>query len=382
MFIEVHLLQNFAFSNLNRDDTGAPKSCTFGGYRRARISSQCLKRAIRTYVREEMLVPFEMLSYRTRWLQRELVDRLIKSGISEEQADLVASKAVDLLGVKPDKSKKGRTGYLLMLGEREIDRLVNLCRENLDTLIAEDVGKKSRKDRGNLANLFIDALDGGDAIDLALFGRMIADLPDKNVDAAVQMAHAFSTHAVANEFDFYSAVDDLQQDEDEEGAGAGMLGVVLYNSSCYYRYANIDVRQLTTNLHDDLDKVTTAVSAFFQGIVHAVPTGKRTNSAPQNLPALIMAVVRDRGLWSLANAFVDPVDTGRGDLVTLSGKRLLHHWNQLVDLYETEGIRYAGLATYLEPESIGVPEAKGVTLERRFKDVLDRVVAEIRSSQN
>jgi len=377
MFVEVHLLQNFALSNLNRDDTGAPKSCIFGGTRRARISSQCLKRAVRTYVREEALVPSEMLSWRTKWLQRELAGRLVSSGMEADQAQQAATRALELLDLK---LKNGKTEYLLLIGEREIAQIADLCRTHAQALLTAEGGKKGKKEGGDLAGLFLKALDGGDAVDIALFGRMIANHPEKNVDAAVQMAHAFSTNAIANEFDFYSAVDDLQQQDDDEGAGAGMLGTVLYNSSCYYRYANIDLRQLAANLGGDADKALAAVNAFLHGMIHAVPSGKRTNSAPQNPPALIMAVVRDKGLWSLANAFVVPVSGLRGDLVALSGKEMLEHWNQLARLYGQDGIRYAGLATYLSPDAIGVPSAVGVTLEKGLADLMDRVMAEARSA--
>lgn len=379
MFVEVHLLQNFALSNLNRDDTGAPKSCIFGGSRRARISSQCLKRAVRTHVREEELVPSELLSYRTKLVQRELAKRLVAAGMEAEQADQVATRAIELLEFK---LKNGKTEYLLMVGEREITQIAQLCLEHAGALQAGDGGKKGKKDGDNLAGLFLNALDGGDAVDIALFGRMIATHPEKNKDAAVQMAHAFSTNAIANEFDFYSAVDDLQQQADDEGAGAGMLGTVLYNSSCYYRYANLDLGQLAVNLGGDWDKVLAAVKAFIAGMVHAVPTGKRTNSAPQNPPALIMVVVREKGLWSLANAFVQPVSGARGDLVALSGNLMLGHWNQLAGLYGSEGIRYAGLATYLSPEAIGAASAEGVRVEKRLADLVDQVITEVQSAQN
>lgn len=379
MFVEVHLLQNFALSNLNRDDTGAPKSCIFGGSRRARISSQCLKRAVRTHVREEELVPSELLSYRTKLVQRELVKRLVAHGMAAEQADQAATRAMELLEFK---LKNGKTEYLLMIGEREIAQIAQLCLDHAQALLAADSGKKGKKEGDNLAGLFLNALDGGDALDIALFGRMIATHPEKNVDAAVQMAHAFSTNAVANEFDFYSAVDDLQLQADDEGAGAGMLGTILYNSSCYYRYANLDLGQLATNLGGDSGKVLPAVKAFVEGMVNAVPTGKRTNSAPQNPPALIMAVVRERGLWSLANAFVEPVSGARGDLVALSGSKMLGHWNQLAGLYGNDGIRYAGLATYLPPDQIGAASAEGVTIEKRLADLIDRVMTEVQSAQN
>lgn len=376
MFIEMHLLQNFALSNLNRDDTGAPKSCIFGGTRRARISSQCLKRAVRTYVREEELVPAELLAYRTKWLRRELSKRMQAAGTDSEAADHIATRAVELLNFT---LKNGKTEYLLMLGEREIARLSQLCREHSEALLA--AGERGKKDKkkgaSELAGTLLSALDGGGAVDIALFGRMIADHPEKNVDAAVQMAHAFSTNAIANEFDFYSAVDDLKEDDDEEGAGAGMLGTVLYNSSCYYRYANLDLRQLVKNLEGDGDSTMMAVRAFLTGMIHAVPTGKRTNSAPQNPPALIMGVVRDKGLWSLANAFVSPISGSRGDLLILSGQRLLEHWNELVGMYDMDGIRYAGLATYLPLESIGLANGGTVTVERRVADLVDRVMVEV-----
>lgn len=379
MFVEVHLLQNFALSNLNRDDTGAPKSCIFGGSRRARISSQCLKRAVRTHVREEELVPSELLSYRTKLVQRELVKRLVAHGMTAEQADQAATRAMELLEFK---LKNGKTEYLLMIGEREIAQIAQLCLDHAQALLAADSGKKGKKESDNLAGLFLNALDGGDALDIALFGRMIATHPEKNVDAAVQMAHAFSTNAVANEFDFYSAVDDLQLQADDEGAGAGMLGTILYNSSCYYRYANLDLGQLATNLGGDGGKVLPAVKAFVEGMVHAVPTGKRTNSAPQNPPALIMVVVREKGLWSLANAFVEPVSGARGDLVALSGSRMLAHWNQLAGLYGSDGIRYAGVATYLSSDAIGAASAEDVTVEKRLADLIDRVMTEVQSAQN
>lgn len=374
MFLELHLLQNFALSNLNRDDTGAPKSCIFGGTRRARISSQCLKRAVRTHFREEGLVPSELLSYRTKWLQRELAARL--TDMDSEMAGQVTIKALELLELK---LKNGKTEYLLMLGEREIDRLVGLCREHADALLAATNKEKGKKEAdGQVSQLLLAAIDGGDALDVALFGRMIATHAQKNVDAAVQMAHAFSTHGVETEFDFYSAVDDLQQDDSDEGAGAGMLGTVLYNSSCYYRYANLDLQQLARNVNGAAEHIETAVRAFMEGMIHAVPTGKQTNSASQNPPALVLAMVREKGLWSLANAFVKPIFAGaKGDLLQLSAVRLLEHWEQLAGMYEKKAVRYGGMATYLSEVS-----ADGVTREPSVPALLDRVMQEVRAGWN
>lgn len=380
MFLELHLLQNFALSNLNRDDTGAPKSCIFGGTRRARVSSQCLKRAVRTCFREENLVPSELLSYRTKWLQRELAQRLVGKGLEQESAEQITTKALELLDFK---LKKGKTEYLLLLGEREIERLAVICYEHAASLLVDEgPAKDKKKAAGELPQLLLDAIDGGDALDIALFGRMIATHADKNVEAAVQMAHAFSTHTVATEFDYYSAVEDLKQQGDDDGAGAGMLGTVLYNSSCYYRYANLDLNQLTENLNRNRGHVELAIRAFLEGTVRAVPTGKKTNSAPQNPPAFVLAVVRDKGLWSLANAFVKPVFAGaQGDLVLLSAQRLLQHWRDLVHLYSTDGIAYAGVATYLAV-SEAVKDAPGIVAEATVPDLVGQVMQRVQVGQN
>lgn len=347
MFVEIHVIQNFALSNLNRDDTGAPKTCEFGGVRRARISSQCLKRAVRTYFRQEAVVPSHQLSWRTRLLKEALTGRLVARNVPADEAATLAAAAIEQIGLKLEKDK---TQYLLFLGEQEMDRLATLALDHREALLG---GKKADK---GLQAQFLAALDGGEAVDLALFGRMIADKPEKNVDAAVQMAHAFSTHAVTTEFDFYSAVDDLQREDAEEGAGAGMLGTTLYNSACYYRYANVDFNQLCTNLGGSRTHAEDAVRAFLQGMIYAVPSGKQTASAAQNPPALVMTIVREKGLWSLANAFVKPVRaTGNDDLILLSAQAMIAHFGQLANMYGTESISYAGLATYLSLDNLPAP---------------------------
>lgn len=369
MFLEVHVLQNFALSNLNRDDAGAPKSCDFGGTRRARISSQCMKRAVRTYFRTSEAVPASQLGFRTKRLQQELVNRLLARGTEAEQAKALATAVVEQIGLK---LKNDRTEYLLMLGAQEIDRLSAMALDHQETLLSTKKGDKG------LSGVFLGALDGGEAVDLALFGRMIADKPDKNVDAAVQMAHSISTHAVATEFDFYSAVDDLQPEDAEEGAGAGMLGTTLYNSSCYYRYANLDLKQLTSNLGGDRAQAVQAARAFIQGMIHAVPSGKQTGSGAQNPPSLVFITVREKGLWSLVNAFLRPVTPRKEkDLVEASAEAMLTHWQQLVEMYGADEITYAGSATYLK---LDLPNS--ITAEGSVKALVDGAVGALSAAQN
>jgi CRISPR system Cascade subunit CasC len=369
MFVELHMLQNFAPSNLNRDDTGAPKDCDFGGYRRARISSQCLKRAIRTAFREQDLLPKDNRATRTKRLVDKLTDLFQEAGKDETAARRVAKGVLEGigLGVKDD----GKTEYLLFLGEAEIHSIANLCLAHWERLAvlgereapapatgaqlaARPAGREAKKQAkehfpSDLAKALESVLDGGRAADLALFGRMLADRPEKNIDAAAQVAHAISTNKVNVEFDFYTAVDDLRP---EETAGADMMGTIEFNSACFYRYANIDVGQLEENLGGDQELTRATIEAFLRASIEAIPTGKQNSMAAHNPPSLIFAVVRERGLWSLANAFVRPIWPRQdGDLVMGSVAALDAYWHQLTTLYGERGIKGKWVAT-LYPDAL------------------------------
>ncbi len=347
MFVELHIIQNFAPSNLNRDDTNAPKDCEFGGFRRARISSQCIKRSVRSEFSRSQLLDEAHLSQRTRRLVDALVDRLLNDERDTDTVRRVAEFAVAAAGLG---LKDGRTQYLLFLASDSIREFASLIEANWDEIAAAvaaqqeaaESGKKAKKAAkaeapAVLKEALNSLLDGSRAADLALFGRMLADLPGKNVDAAAQVAHAISTNKVEMEFDFYTAVDDLQQSEE---TGAGMMGTVEFNSSCFYRYANVDLDQLLSNLGGDSELAERTVAAFVRASVLAIPTGKQNSMAAQNQPSFVLAVVRDSGLWSLANAFVKPVWPRRDDdLVTASIARLDAFWGQLEENYGSAGIR-------------------------------------------
>lgn len=352
MFIELHLLQNFAPSNLNRDDTGSPKDCEFGGYRRARLSSQCLKRAVRMAFRQQGLLSPDVLGVRTKRIVEQLVRRV---GHPEEEAAPVIRAM--LQGVKLTFDKDGKSQYLLYLGASEIERLAALCREHWEQLraittpaAASDTPAAGRA-RGSardvkrsgvqavpaaVVSALHTILDGSKAADVALFGRMLADLPEHNVDAACQVAHALSTHKAGIEFDFYTAVDDLKP---EGSAGADMLGTVEFNSACFYRYANVDLTQLERNLQGDTELARETLGAFLRASVDAIPTGKQNSMAAQNPPSFVLVVVRETGLWSLANAFLKPVrPSDRADLMEGSIDVLTRHWARLRAMYGAKAI--------------------------------------------
>lgn len=346
MFIELHMLQNFAPSNLNRDDTGSPKDCEFGGVRRARISSQCLKRATRESFKQDKLLPPERLAERTKLAVNAVASRLVRLGHAEPESRAVAELAFRGAGLDVN---EGKTEYLLFLGAGEMEAIADLCHQRWSDLssivLTGDPGAtgKARKQAGKEAlpkevtTALQERLNGGKAADVALFGRMLADLPSLNIEAASQVAHAISTHKVSIEFDFYTAVDDLQSAAE---TGAGMMGTVEFNSACFYRYANVDLEQLRRNLGGDHDLAERTVEAYLRASIHAIPTGKQNSMAAQNLPSFVMVVARDKGLWSLANAFAKPVRASeQEDLITGSIRRLDEQWGKMTRMYGVEGIR-------------------------------------------
>lgn len=305
LFVELHLIQNFAPSNLNRDDTGAPKDAIFGGQRRARVSSQCFKRAIRLYSRDQQLIPTEYRALRTKKLQALLLERLADRDQEEASGKIEAALAAAGLKLKDD----GKTEYLLFLGEREIAGFAALIEEHWDALIIPAAGEKKGKKESKaaipaeLAKQAKALLDGGKAVDVALFGRMLADLPQVNQDAACQVAHAISTHRVERDFDYFTAVDDVGGPDE---TGAGMIGQVEFNSATFYRYAALDVSKLLKNLQDDKELTASAIESLIQSMVRAIPTGKQNSFAAHNLPEFIGVSLRKSPL-NLANAFERPI---------------------------------------------------------------------------
>jgi CRISPR system Cascade subunit CasC len=324
MFIELHMIQNFAPANLNRDDTNNPKDCEFGGVRRARISSQCIKRAIRTSPVFAETTEVEN-GKRTKWLVDLLQKRLADAGKSKEEAAPVLTAFVPQFASKFDKDG-AKTAVLLYVSEAEIQSIVQALLESWEDLSDDKAVKQ-------VAKALVKAHKGQtSAPDIALFGRMLAEKPELNLDAACQVAHAISTHRVTMEMDFFTAVDDLNP---EDTAGAGMMGFTGYDSACFYRYARIDWTQLLGNLNDDADLALRTVEGFLRAAVAAVPSGKQNSFAANNPPSLILAVVRRDGMgWSLSNAFERPVRPSRdGGLVAPSVAALDAYWGQLCQVY-------------------------------------------------
>ncbi|MCC6550545.1 MAG: type I-E CRISPR-associated protein Cas7/Cse4/CasC [Ignavibacteriaceae bacterium] len=383
MIIELHLLQNVAPSCLNRDDANAPKDCEFGGYRRARISSQCIKRSVReefkntlparTGVRTkkaashlaELLTPVfqeRSLEEITRlaititqayFVKKEKDDKKSKKGKDDVIMNEVNSESVDEQGesdskaennsgvAKKDKKKElseiSDVLYFYDLTEFEsiVEEVANKREVFLEILNESDKVKgKKKNDNQEWKKIIQKIKPKPNALDIALFGRMMASFPDKNVDGSCQVAHAISTNRASMEFDFYTAVDDLQKNDE---SGAGMMGTVGFNSSCFYRYSVIHLDRLKENLKNNMDAVKEAVNAYIQASFTAMPTGKQNSFAAHNLPSFAFVAIRESNTpWSLANAFEKPVKpTQQKGLVANSVKELNSHWASLNSIYNS-----------------------------------------------
>jgi CRISPR system Cascade subunit CasC len=341
LFLEFHLIQNFSPSNLNRDDTGAPKDALFGGHRRARVSSQCFKRAVRLAASAHELLPADHRGVRTKKLKQLLMDRLATRDPDEAGAKIEVALQAAGLKLKDD----GKTEYLLFLGEGEVAAFAAMIEQHWDEL---PVGGDKKSKGAAKASLPPDIvrkakslLDGGKAVDVALFGRMLADLPSVNQDAACQVAHAISTHRVEREFDYFTAVDDIGS---EDESGAGMIGQIEFNSATLYRYAVLDVKKLASNLQGDRDLVLAAVEGFTRAFALAIPSGKQNGFAAHNAPEFAGICLRRATPLNLANAFERPVAPRLDQALTeQSVERLSVYESKLAGVYGTDEDRWIAL---------------------------------------
>lgn len=317
MYIDIHVLQTVPPSNLNRDDTGSPKSASYGGVRRARVSSQAWKRATRDeFARRSDKADLGVRTKRSV----ELVAQILQSQHGLPQAEAVdrvtAALGVVGLSAKAPRAAKGagkdadpkiaQTEYLLFLSRRQIERLAS---------VAAASSKPSRKD-------VLEALDREHGVEVALFGRMVADSKELSVDASVQVAHAISTHAVEDESDYFTAVDDVTTEVGEE-TGAGMLGTIEFNSATLYRYATVNVAALQANLGDP-DATARAARAFVVDFVRSMPTGKQNTFANRTVPDGVVVFIRHDQPVNLVGAFEQAVSTRAGEgRVAESSRRLV-----------------------------------------------------------
>lgn len=287
IYLDIHAIQTLPPSNINRDDTGSPKTAQYGGVRRARVSSQSWKRAMRQYFAEHSDAS---LGVRTKHIVEYVADQICQQdpSVSREKALELAEKVLNGAGISTkDKLAKA----LFFLGRQQAVNLASAALNNVT-------------DKAELKKILLGNVD----IDIALFGRMVADDASLNEDASAQVAHAISTHAVETEFDYYTALDDQNPDDQ---SGAGMLGTIEYNSETLYRYANVAVHELNRQL-GNTDNTINALKLFVEAFSNSMPTGKMNTFANTTLPQAIMVNVRTDRPVNLVSAYEKPVRSTNG----------------------------------------------------------------------
>ncbi len=384
--IELHIIQSYPTSLLNRDEHGQPKETWFGGVRRIRVSSQSLKRAQRLHFRAN--VPSENLGMRTKKLPHLLAAALEARGYTNQDAwdlSLNVVWGMGILDLDAKHAKNRQTNVLLFVADSEVVAIADLIVERIFDLrpamlpIADILGAtpdadapaKSKKERkADCPQIFKDLgvvagqrFDASRAVDLALYGRFLAGERDVDVDGACDVAHAFSVHEAVMDIDYFTAVDDLAEAASE--SGAGHLDSTTLTAPVLYKYATLNTGLLADNLHRDEDLTDMAVRAWVQAAIHARPAAKHTSTAPHTRPSLIVAVVRDDAPLSLANAFVRPVrQTYSVDMVTAAATALGQHWDDLANAYGTDGVRgvwhtWVGQATKLPGDRLPAADLVG-----------------------
>ncbi|MDO9519030.1 MAG: type I-E CRISPR-associated protein Cas7/Cse4/CasC [Pseudohongiella sp.] len=249
--IEFHILQSFPVTCLNRDDVGAPKTAIIGGVTRARVSSQCWKRQVRLAMQSFGV----KLGIRTKKAEELFTKACRNAGANEEQSSLCGKHMADLLS----------DDTLLFISDSEAKAFADFAVEH-----SFDLGKLKEKELAKVAKKALNPAI--DALDIALFGRMVAKAADMNVEAAASFAHAISTHKVSNEVEFFTALDDLQTEP-----GSAHMGSLEFNSATYYRYVSLDLGQLADMLNEG--NLQQAVKAFTQALFVAVPNARQTTQS-------------------------------------------------------------------------------------------------------
>lgn len=276
LYVDFHILQTVPPSCINRDDTGSPKTAVYGGVLRARVSSQAWKHAMRAAFAENARLD---VGKRTKKAAELVKEQILVLDPEQKKADKMAKEALKYVGIKSD-DKKG-TDALIFISSAQAKALAELV-----------VGGCTKDEE------YEEALIENPSADMVLFGRMVAQKASLKYDAAAQVAHSISTHAVQNEYDYFTAVDDCQA---EDNAGAGHLGTVEYNSSTLYRYATVNVMELAGQL--GAAQTAETVRAFGEAFLFSMPTGKQNTFANRTLPDAVYVTLREDQPVNLCGAF-------------------------------------------------------------------------------
>lgn len=313
LFLDIHAIQSLPPSNINRDDTGSPKTAVYGGVRRARVSSQAWKKAMRDYFKDKADNGY--LGVRSKRIVEYVAKKILEidETLSFEEAEKKSLEAFTSAGFTVTEENKLPT--LFFLGDRQASDFARAAVDNV-------------KDAAILHKIIKDNV----SIDIALFGRMIADKDlnrviskenkkskkiidngeneissiSLNEDASAQIAHAISTHGVQTEFDYFTALDDLSKDAKP---GVAMIDTIEYNSSTLYRYGNVALHEFYHQMKENKEETKKAIILFVEAFLKSLPSGKINSFANQTIPSSVVVSLRKDRPVSLVSAFETPIKT-------------------------------------------------------------------------
>ena len=365
LYLDLHVIQTVPPSCVNRDDTGSPKTAFYGGVRRARISSQSWKRAMRSSFKETF---GENIGIRTLRVVELIADKITEKNPSVDriQAQETAEKLLETYGIKlkENKTKKSKeadpklSGALMFITSRHTELLADL-------VLSEEYKSMDPK---SIKAAVKDILTSNNSPDIILFGRMLADDPSLNVDASCQIAHAISTHKVENEYDYFTAMDDLSP---EDTAGAGMIGTVEFNSSTLYRYATLAVHELAAGYAESGETILNTVREYIRSFVLSMPTGKQNTFANRTVPDAVLISLRKDQPVNLVGAFEIPVAAGSGGYALPSAKKLAEYERKICADFVSLPVKTWQIGTGLE--DLG----PSVSLSEAIEDVVAAVKPEL-----
>ena len=377
LYLDAHVLQTVPPSCVNRDDTGSPKTAIYGGTVRSRVSSQAWKSAMRKIFREEIFSPDKLGSRTTRIVEMvEQEIRKIDSTVDAREMAIdiisrITNKKGELIIALDDKNKSKVLMFIsraqaVALAQLAFDERRHITREDFKSGETDDSPEeKERKQKIKAAFEAFhkdckSALCTRNSVDIALFGRMVASDPLLSCDAAAQVAHSISTHTIQNEYDYFTAVDDLSPDDT---SGAGHLGTVEFNSSTLYRYTTVNLVELAASIgKTDTPEIA---RGFVDAFIRSMPTGKQNTFANRTLPDMVYVTIRRDQPVNLCGAFEKPIRAGSDGYAANSEKRLVEYAEKLYTNYASNPC-----------DSFAIGETIGKIAENMtLNDLLDHVFA-------
>ena len=341
LYLDIHALQVLPPSCVNRDDTNTPKSCIYGGKTRARISSQCWKRAARIYMKEHNL---EEVGIRTRkfmsCVEKQLVE---KYSFSEEEAKTMAETAIKISEIASE--KEDAKAVIGLYSEKEIEEFAKVIVDHRDDI-------KDKAKAKDLKKILVEAVKNNPSTDILLFGRMFAKDPSLDYDAACQVAHAISVNEARTEYDYFTAVDDIP---DESNNGSAFLDTKQFSDPVFYRYANVNLSETSELIRYDKEHAARAARSFVESFILSMPTGSSNGYANTTLPDYIMITLRDDMPVSFAPAFIKVVkgedyEEEAENKLTLYADKIAKNYGEPVFVLSMKDMAFKKMLEVLEEE--------------------------------